>query len=64
MQIYNEGQPGRLPNVYVNYAVGGEKLEDVYGHEAWRIKKLKELKKKYDPQNKFKYYNPIVKNGV
>ena len=45
---------------YVNYAHGDEKLEDMYGHEAWRIEKLRGLKKKWDPENRMRFYAPIV----
>ncbi|KAJ5883733.1 6-hydroxy-D-nicotine oxidase [Penicillium subrubescens] len=57
---WNEGQPGRLPNAYVNYANGFEPLQQMYGHEPWRLQRLKALKRKYDPANRFRYYNPIV----
>jgi Berberine and berberine like len=45
---------------YVNYAHGDESLEEVYGYEPWRLQKLRWLKKKYDPKNKFGFYEPIV----
>lgn len=48
------------PHSYVNYAIGGESLQEVYGKEAERIQKLKDLKKKWDPSNKFGFYAPIV----
>ncbi|OTA64767.1 FAD-binding domain-containing protein [Hypoxylon sp. EC38] len=57
---WNEGQPGRPINAYVNYANGFEPLEQMYGHEAWRLERLRDLKAKYDPFNRFRYYNPIV----
>lgn len=44
---------------YVNYAGGEESKPEVYGYGA-RLRKLTELKKKWDPENKFRYYNPIV----
>lgn len=44
---------------YVNYASGEESKTEVYGNDA-RLKKLAELKSKWDPENKFRYYNPIV----
>ncbi|KAF4966871.1 hypothetical protein FSARC_5484 [Fusarium sarcochroum] len=49
------GDPEHL-RAYVNYAHGDESLEEMYGHEPWRIEKLKELKKKWDPEN------PLVGN--
>ncbi|KAI8931400.1 hypothetical protein NX059_011730 [Plenodomus lindquistii] len=57
---WNGGQPQRPVNAYVNYANGMETLEERYGHEKWRIQRLKGLKKKYDPRNNFRYFNPIV----
>jgi hypothetical protein len=45
---------------YVNYAHGVESLESIYGYEPWRIEKLKALKKKWDPQNRMRFYAPIV----
>lgn len=42
---------------YVNYAYGGESLEDIYGKE--NLERLKKLKKEYDPENKFGFYAPI-----
>ncbi|KAK3394077.1 hypothetical protein B0H63DRAFT_532083 [Podospora didyma] len=58
-QLWNAGQPQRLPTTYVNYASGSESLSSIYGYEAWRQEKLLDLKKKYDPYNRFGYYNPI-----
>jgi hypothetical protein len=60
---WNGGQPTRLPNAYVNYASGFEPVEQWYGHETWRLQRLRGLKVKYDPHNKFRFYNPIVKHG-
>ena len=57
---WNDGQPGRLPHTYVNYANGFEPLEERYGHEPWRLQRLRALKAKYDPNNRFRFYNPIV----
>ncbi|KAK1779566.1 hypothetical protein QBC45DRAFT_410955 [Copromyces sp. CBS 386.78] len=54
------GQPGRKLDAYVNYASGMETVPDWYGHESWRIERLKSLKAKYDPYNRFRYYNPII----
>ncbi|KAJ4287028.1 hypothetical protein N0V88_007792 [Collariella sp. IMI 366227] len=45
---------------YVNYAHGDESLEALYGYESWRQKKLRALKQKYDPENRFRFFNPIV----
>ena len=51
--------PPRPASAYVNYAHGDEPLEDIYGHEPWRLEKLRSLKKLYDPDFQFKFYNPI-----
>jgi len=57
----NEGQSkdGR-PHTYINYASGEESLEEVYGHEEWRLEKLRKLKKVWDPLNRFGFYMPII----
>lgn len=61
---WNDGQPGRPMNAYVNYANGCEPVEQWYGHEAWRLERLRGLKAKYDPYNRFRYYNPIVQGNA
>ena len=62
---WNDGQPGRPIDAYVNYANGFEPVEQWYGHEAWRLDRLRGLKAKYDPFNRFRYYNPIIQeNGT
>ncbi|KAK4233777.1 hypothetical protein C8A03DRAFT_47748 [Achaetomium macrosporum] len=45
---------------YVNYAHGDEPFGAVYGWETWRLEKLRELKKEYDPENRMRYYVPIL----
>ncbi|KAL4935589.1 hypothetical protein BDV06DRAFT_228690 [Aspergillus oleicola] len=60
LDLWNSGQPDRLPSAYVNYANGLESVEDWYGHEPWRIEKLRAVKAQYDPDNKFRFYNPVV----
>ncbi|ETS86666.1 hypothetical protein PFICI_00494 [Pestalotiopsis fici W106-1] len=60
--LWNLGQPEprrSQPSTYVNYALGDESLEMIYGWEPWRLQKLRALKAKYDPLNTFRYYNPI-----
>ncbi|KAJ5679529.1 hypothetical protein N7462_007773 [Penicillium macrosclerotiorum] len=57
---WNAGQPDLPVNAYVNYAMGLETLEQRYGHEKWRLDRLRGLKARYDPQNRFRFYNPIV----
>ncbi|PQE31559.1 hypothetical protein CJF32_00009371 [Rutstroemia sp. NJR-2017a WRK4] len=44
---------------YVNYADGSESLNAVYGWEGWRLEKLREIKAKWDPENRMRYYVPI-----
>jgi hypothetical protein len=62
VEIWNRGQPGRRPTTYVNYGLGTESLESTYGYEPWRLEKLLNLKAEYDPQNKFRYYVPLVRD--
>ena len=50
---------GKPLDAYVNYAYGDEGMEAMYGHEAWRIERLRELKKSWDPEGKFNFYKPI-----
>lgn len=50
---------GDKEHTYVNYAMGTESFNQMYGYDTARIKRLKALKKKLDPKNKFGYYNPI-----
>jgi hypothetical protein len=57
---WRAGQPHRPFNAYVNYANGLETLEERYGHEAWRLERLRTLKARYDPDNRFRFFNPIV----
>ncbi|KAI4864936.1 FAD-binding domain-containing protein [Hypoxylon rubiginosum] len=60
--IWNAGQPTRKPATYVNYATGNkyESLESIYGYEPWRLERLRGLKIKYDPHNRFRFYVPII----
>ncbi|KAL8630706.1 hypothetical protein Q9189_003547 [Teloschistes chrysophthalmus] len=51
--------PGRNFTAYVNYANGDEPIEALYGYEGWRLDRLRALKKKYDPSNKFRFFNPF-----
>ncbi|KAI0003936.1 hypothetical protein F4779DRAFT_634315 [Xylariaceae sp. FL0662B] len=43
--------------VYVNYAYGDETPEQMYG--ASKLPRLIDLKKKYDPNNAFRFYNAL-----
>ncbi|KAK7948541.1 FAD-linked oxidoreductase azaL [Apiospora aurea] len=45
---------------YVNYAHGTESLQEMYGWEEWRLEKLKSLKAQWDPENRMRYYAPIM----
>ncbi|KAI1812660.1 hypothetical protein GGS20DRAFT_599881 [Poronia punctata] len=60
--IWNEGQPGRKPATYVNYATGTayQTVETIYGYEPWRLQRLRSLKARYDPHNSFRFYSPII----
>ncbi|KAI0532994.1 hypothetical protein GGR58DRAFT_522206 [Xylaria digitata] len=58
--LWNQGQPHRRPTTYVNFAAGDESLEMIYGYEPWRLQRLRSLKAKYDPNNRFRWYNPII----
>ena len=46
-------------SVYVNYAVGHKSLEELYGKE--KLPRLLQLKKKWDPENVFRYHHPLVR---
>ncbi|KAJ4859721.1 FAD binding domain-containing protein [Trichoderma breve] len=59
LAIWRAGQPGRRPATYVNYAVGSEPLESIYGYDG-QLPRLRALKSKYDPLIKFRWYNPII----
>jgi hypothetical protein len=54
---------GRL-HQYVSYGNSTltmkDSLESLYGYEPWRLEKLRNLKQKYDPENMFRWYQPIV----
>lgn len=56
---------GRLQQ-YVNYGNTTVTMRDapeaLYGYEPWRLERLRELKKKYDPENVFRYYQPLVES--
>ncbi|KAL4797932.1 hypothetical protein BDV19DRAFT_377394 [Aspergillus venezuelensis] len=46
-------------HAYVNYAAGDEGAESWYGYEPWRLEKLQQIKRKYDPNERFSFYAPI-----
>lgn len=60
--LWNAGQPGRLPKTYVNYSLGHEyeTFEGIYGPEPERAERLRSLKQTYDPNNRFRFYVPII----
>jgi hypothetical protein len=58
-QIIWSGSGQSELHAYVNYGNGTEKPENWYGYEPWRLQKLAALKKRYDPQGKFKFYAPV-----
>ncbi|KAK8137631.1 CAZyme family AA7 [Apiospora sp. TS-2023a] len=60
-EIWFTSQPGHKPSVYANYATGVEPLGAMYGYEPWRMQRLLGLKAKYDPHNRFRFYNPLIK---
>lgn len=47
-------------HVYVNYSPGDASLEEIYGRDERRLARLRALKKKWDPKNKFGYYNGLA----
>jgi len=59
---WTAGEPTRKLATYINYSVGAdyESIESVYGYETWRLERLRGLKAKYDPYNRFRYYVPII----
>ncbi|KAL4975568.1 hypothetical protein BDW66DRAFT_151852 [Aspergillus desertorum] len=46
-------------HAYVNYASGEEGPQAWYGYEPWRLEKLQEVKRRYDPEERFSFYAPI-----
>ncbi|KAM5349276.1 hypothetical protein ACJ41O_005783 [Fusarium nematophilum] len=59
-QILHEASGKKEMGVYVNYAFGDEAPKQWYGDEAWRQKKLRALKRKYDPEGKFSFFGPVA----
>ncbi|CZT18387.1 related to oxidoreductase [Ramularia collo-cygni] len=50
---------GQGLNAYANYAHGSETQQKLYGHETWRLEKLRKLKREWDPENRFGWYLAI-----
>lgn len=61
LTLYNASASTEL-HAYVNYAVGTESLQSLYGYPRWRLDKLTELKHAYDPDNHFQWYAPIERS--
>ncbi|KAI4274736.1 MAG: hypothetical protein LQ337_003707 [Flavoplaca oasis] len=59
-QLFVEGASPMRLNAYSNYANGDETLEEIYGYEPWRLEKLRRLKRKWDPEGRFCFFNPIT----
>jgi hypothetical protein len=55
-EILVNGSGSKQVEAYINYAVGDETVPEVYGASATRLRKLK---KQYDPQGKFSFFEPI-----
>ena len=63
-KIIFEGEESLEFHAYVNYAHGGETLQETYGYEDWRQEKLRQLKSPYDPKGRFGFYAPIPQAKV
>ncbi|KAL8646384.1 MAG: hypothetical protein Q9210_006173, partial [Variospora velana] len=51
-RIWAEGEtPPRELSVYTNYAFGDESVQQIYGYEPWRLRRLRALKEKWDPRD-------------
>ena len=65
-EVSSSSEGKENPRIYVNYASGmlsgeGYPLEATYGYDSWRLDKLREIKKEYDPLNRFRFFEPIVR---
>ncbi|GAD92299.1 FAD binding domain-containing protein [Paecilomyces variotii No. 5] len=58
--IIFEGSDQEKLYAYVNYASGVETPESMYGYEPWRLERLRRLKAKYDPNDRFSFYAPFT----
>ncbi|KAI0154644.1 FAD-binding domain-containing protein [Xylariaceae sp. FL1272] len=59
--LWTSGKANRKPEIYANYATGEsyESVNSIYGYEPWRLARLRGLKAKYDPKNRFRHYVPL-----
>lgn len=57
--IVHKGSGSDELHTYVNYAFGNESPRNWYGYEQWRQDRLKMLKKKYDPEDRFNFFAPV-----
>ncbi|CAK1359516.1 unnamed protein product [Cercospora beticola] len=60
--LMKEGVSGATHHTYVNYAKGdgSESLEEMYGRDAQRLRRLRVLKRKWDPENRFGFNAPLI----
>ncbi|PPJ57765.1 hypothetical protein CBER1_00230 [Cercospora berteroae] len=60
--LMKQGVAGAPHHTYVNYAKGDgtESLEDMYGRDAQRLRRLRSLKRKWDPENRFGFNAPLI----
>jgi hypothetical protein len=59
-QILHQGSGRSELHAYLNYAFGNETPQQLYGAEDWRQRRLRDLKRKYDPSGRFSFYGPIA----
>ncbi|KAL4811850.1 hypothetical protein BDW67DRAFT_194306 [Aspergillus spinulosporus] len=52
---------GEIAHSYVNYAIGGEELPQVYGRDVGRLKRPQTIKAKFDPDNRFRFYASLAR---
>jgi hypothetical protein len=51
--------PSSFSSRYVNYATGDEAMEEMYGYDEDRLKRLRAQKAVWDPEERFSHYHPI-----